>query len=146
MPAKPRQIKQLLQHNEGLRPLYAQIRQQQQLLSLVRSSLPPTLARHCADASLTGSVLQLFADTPVWVSKLRFQAPSLLSSLRRQHPAIASISVRCQKPQRPLGRRGAVPSAHHSNRASATIAQSIDMVSDSTLRAALLRLARAVRE
>lgn len=146
MPAKPRKIKQLLQNGSDLKQIYAEIRQQQQLLALVRKSLPPGLARHCSGARLRGTVLNLFTDTPVWVSKLRFQAPALLSALRRQQPGIASISVRAEAPQRPITSRRKAPPARHSNQAAATIADSVDSVSDSALRTALQRLARAVGE
>jgi len=146
MPAKPRRVTQLLQHDSALKPLYSEIQRQQQLLAQVRKSLPPSLAAHCCGARLDGSVLHLLTDTPVWVSKLRFQAPALLGTLRRRHPALASIKVRCDKPQRSAGRRRAVPRARHSNQAAKRVGESAEGISNPALRIALLRLARALRE
>ena len=146
MPAKPRRITQLLQHDSGLKPLYSEIQRQRQLLALVRKSVPPSLAAHCCSARIDGTVLYLVTDTPVWVSKLRFQAPALLSALRTRHPALASIKVRCDRPQRPTGRRRAVPRARHSNQAADRVGESAEGISNPALRLALLRLARALRE
>ena len=146
MPAKPRRVTQLLQQDSALKPLYNELQRQRQLLALVRKSLPPSLAAHCCGARVDGSVLYLLTDTPVWVSKLRFQAPALLSTLRTRQPALASIKVRCDKPQRPSGRRRAVPRARHSNQAAARVGESADGISNPALRLALRRLARALRE
>jgi len=146
MSAKPRRVNELLQHETMLKPLYSEIRQQQQLLALVRKAVPPNLARHCCGAHLGGTVLHLSTDSPVWVSKLRFQAPALLSTLRNHYPAIASITVRCEKPQRTITRRRPKPRAWHSDQAAITVGETAETVTHPALRLALLRLSKALRE
>jgi hypothetical protein len=146
MPAKPRRIRQLLAQNDTLKSLYSQVQQQQQLLAAVRKALPPNLARHCSAASLNGGVLNLFTDSPVWISKMRFLAPKLLSKLRSQHPGIASIAVRCEAPTKSISRRPKLPAARHSNAAARSVKDSAEGVSNPALRAALQRLAQALRE
>ena len=144
MPSKPPRIRQLLTQNKVLQPLYAQIQQQQQILRQVRQVLPPNAARHGSAAHLNGTVLNLFTDSPVWVSKLRFQTPALLSSLRSQFPAIASINIRCDTPQRSLSERRKLPAAKRSHQASNTVENSAKNTANPALRAALLRLAKAL--
>jgi len=147
MAAKPRRINQLFQQQSALKSLYAEVQQQQQLLALVRQTLPPNLAEHCCEARLRGTVLTLFTDTPVWASKLRFITPRLLSELRSQFPGLASISVKTQVAQR---RRPVRPrrknAARHSDRAAATVDDGADSVTSPALRFALKRLARALRK
>lgn len=146
MPVKPRRIQQLFVQNSVLKPLYEQVQRQRQVLAAVRKTLPPNMARHCNGAHLDGTVLNLFTDSPVWVSKLRFQAPALLSKLRSRYPGIASIAIRCESPQKALSERAKLPPARHSNAASQSVSDSVEGISNPALRAALLRLARTLRE
>jgi len=143
---KPRQIGQLLSQNNALKPLYAQTQHQQQLLAQIRKNLPPNMARHCSAAILNGTVLNLFTDSPVWVSKMRFQSPNLLTAIRTQYPGIANINIRCGKPLKPrrLGEKRA--SARHSDHASRWVNDSAQDIENSALRSALQRLARALKE
>lgn len=146
MPSKPRRIRQLLTENSALEPLYARALRQQRILSQVRRLLPPNMARHCSAAVLNGSVLSLFTDSPVWVSKFRFQAPQLLSELRAEHPGIANIAVRCETPQKSLSAREKLPAARRSDPGSAAVSATAANISDAPLRSALLRLAKRLRE
>ena len=148
MAAKPRSIRQLMQKQSTLKPLYAEVRLQKQLLSQVQSLLPANLARHCREARLNGSVLSLFTDTPVWANKLRFLAPKLLSSLRGDYPALGSIVVKTHVAQRaePISIRRHKFVANRSDKASAYVAESAGSVSSPALSQALLRLARALRK
>jgi hypothetical protein len=146
MASKPRHIGRILQHQDALAPLFNRIRRQQDLLEGVRRELPTPLGEHCIGATLDGTVLTLSTDSPVWGSKLRFHAPRLLSQLRKAQPGIANIRIRvggnCEARATPV--RHVRP--NHSNQAAVTVAHASSDISDSILREALQRLARAVRE
>ncbi len=146
MPFKPRRVQQLLAQNDALKPIYAKTQQQQQLLAKVRKTLPAQMARHCKAAILNGTVLNLLTDSPVWVSKMRFQSPNLLTALRPRHPGIASIKVRCEAPLKPGPQYRKRATARHSNRAANWVDSSAGDVENPALRSALLRLARALKE
>jgi len=146
MPAKPRHIQQLLSQDSTLQPLFAQVQQQRHLLASIRQTLPPNIARHCSAACLNGTVLNLFTDSPVWVSKLRFQSPQLLSKLRAHHPGIASIAVSCNAPVKSSANRAKPPKARRSDFAAESVSESARSISSPTLQAALRRLALALRE
>ena len=94
MASKPRHIGRILQHQDALASLYQKIRQQQDLLAVVRGELPKPLGEHCLSAVLDGAILALSTDSPVWSAKLRFHTPRLLSQLRKAHPGIANIRIR----------------------------------------------------
>ena len=144
MKAKPRPVRQLLEQSDATQSLMRQLQQQRRLLALVRKCLPPAMARHCADARPNGSVLTLFAESPVWASKLRFSAPKLLGEIRRAAPGVASISVRIFPQQ-----GSAAKTQRLRPRLSPTAATSIDgsvgAIRDPDLRNALLRLADTLR-
>jgi len=146
MPFKPRRVQQLLAQNDTLKTIYLQTQQQKKLLAEVRKTLPSQMARHCSAATLNGTVLTLLTDSPVWVSKMRFQSPNLLTALRSQHPGIASISVRCEAPLKPGPQNSRRPAARHSDRAAAWVDSSAGDIENPALRSALLRLARALKE
>jgi len=145
MPFKPRRVQQLLAQNDALKTIYLQTQQQKKLLAEVRKTLPSQMARHCSAAILNGTVLTLLTDSPVWVSKMRFQSPNLLSALRSDHPGIASISVRCNAPLKP-GPEKRKPTARHSDHAAGWVDSSAADIENPALRSALLRLAKALRE
>ncbi|MBW2146416.1 MAG: DUF721 domain-containing protein [Deltaproteobacteria bacterium] len=49
-----------------------------------------TIAQHAQPARITGGVLTLDVDSPVWVQELKLMAPEILSRLRR-YPAGRSV-------------------------------------------------------
>ena len=93
----PASLQHYLAHHPPLRRLRSAIRQQQDLLQQVQHWLPAPLSTHCHSAALQQNRLILAADSPVWASQLRYQAPDLLHRLRTVHPSIATIRV-CTRP------------------------------------------------
>jgi hypothetical protein len=147
MASKPRHIGRILQHQDALASLYQKIRQQQDLLAVVRGELPKPLGEHCLSAVLDGAILALSTDSPVWSAKLRFHTPRLLSQLRKAHPGIANIRIRVagnRLARATPARRP--PRGGHSDLAASIVARAASDTSDSTLRQALQRLAKAMRE
>lgn len=61
----------------------------------VRDCLPLELADHCQVAGIRDGCLCLFADSPAWAARLRFQEPQLIKAWRRQGGSeIRKIQVR----------------------------------------------------
>ena len=117
------------------------------LLAVVRGELPKPLGEHCLSAVLDGATLALSTDSPVWSAKLRFHTPRLLSQLRKAHPGIANIRIRVAGNR--LARATPTrrpPRGGHSDLAASIVARAASDTSDSTLRQALQRLAKAMRE
>jgi hypothetical protein len=56
----------------------------ERLNSLVGACLPPPLQQHCRVANLERGVLTLHSDGPGWTTRLRFELPRLLRSLRQE--------------------------------------------------------------
>lgn len=146
MPSKPQSVQQLISQNSHLYSLQKSIQQQQAILSLVKSHLPAGLASHCWNAGIQRSQLILTVDTSVWASKLRFLTPQLLSTLRKQHPGIAGIKVRCAPQQQIKPLKTARPADKRpSAKAGDFIAQSATHFRHEALKAALQRLAKTLK-
>ena len=67
-----------------------------QLDMTLKDCLDPSAAAHCTVANLSDNMLIIHADASAWASKLRFQAPVILSELRVacQLPALKSVHIR----------------------------------------------------
>lgn len=93
----PRSIAQILEQvgNSDLRSVSTRGRQLRDLERQVLASLPAELAGHCRVGGLADGCLLLFAATPAWASRLRFEAPRLHKLLARKGLAsIRSVQVR----------------------------------------------------
>lgn len=146
MARKPRHISNILQHQEILATLCAGVSQQQELLRIVRDILPPAMAPHCTSAVLAGASLTLYADSPVWSSRLRFHAPRILGHLRKQFPGIANIRIRVAAVRERRTPRVRRPQIRRSNRAAAIVARASRDITNPALSRALKQLARTLRE
>lgn len=146
MAKRPSRINQIL-GKSGLKKLLAKIRRQQALLELVRQQLPANVAKHCTDLHMQGTSITLFADSPVWASKLRFLAPNLLSQLRKNNPGIANLNVHSvpARHSKTTQKRRPHRTARHTQQGAATIDQSARSISHPGLKKALQKLATAVK-
>ncbi len=147
MRAKPRRIAAILQQSP-LAALIARSHQHQDLLAQVREVLPADLAAHCTSATLSGSVLHLQVDSPVWGARLRYHVPDLLSGLRTQHPGLASIRVhtRVTTPARASRTKRRRSRPYRSAHAAKYLEQAACSVEDEKLSHALRRLAKTLSE
>jgi hypothetical protein len=66
------------------------------LAKLIRLELDPLLAEHFWVASFDGEHLWLHADSPAWAARLRYQAVTLIESLKKRQDmaGLCSIQVR----------------------------------------------------
>ena len=98
LPNKPGPVSRLLRERADTSHLLRQVERQRQLLAQVRDRLPPPLAAHCLHARIDGKTLILHVDSPVWHSRLRFHARSLLNALRPQAPTLSDVRIRVLPP------------------------------------------------
>jgi len=145
MPPKPHLVKQLFEQEKILKSLLSQTKEQQKILSLVKSCLPDNLSDHCNNTVLNKPILYIYTDSPVWVSKLRFEAPNLLTKLRSQGINIASIYVKCILTSNFYRNTIKNPQPIHSDKASELVKSLANTTLDTNLRNALIRLAKSLR-
>lgn len=112
------------------------------LNGLVSACLASPLDQHCRIANLEHGILTLHSDGPGWTTRLRFEAPRLLRTLR-QEPEFSGLSEIRIRQTPPLA---APPQpSRHVSRLSAATGEHLRAVAEATripaLREALLRLA-----
>jgi hypothetical protein len=111
------------------------IRGQSLLLENLLSQLPPDFRPHCTGVRPDGDTLVVFADSPVWATRLRYEAPRILPGT-----GFRNLRVRVAPPAatvRPAVRKApSLPGA-----AAALLRETAAAVADPDLAAALLRLA-----
>lgn len=114
----------------------------ERLNALVSACLAHPLDRHCRVANLEQGVLTLHSDGPGWTTRLRFEAPRLLRTLR-QEPGFSALSeIRLRQPPLPTE---TPPPSRPAAKLSAATGEHLRAVAAMTeipsLREALLRLA-----
>ena len=111
------------------------IRGQSLLLENLLSQLPPDFRPHCAGIRPDGDTLVVFADSPVWATRLRYEAPRILSEtgFRKLRVRVAAASATSPPAVR---KAPSLPAA-----AAALLRETAAGVADPDLAAALLRLA-----
>ncbi len=93
-----RSIGQFLQRRATQR-LWARAREMDRLLTAVRRALPEPLGQHCVGALRQDRHLTLFADSPLWATRLRYAGPSLLEGLGAPARGLREVRVRVALPQ-----------------------------------------------
>lgn len=142
MSRRPQSVRQLLDGKPLLQQIEHHVTQQRHLLDDVRRILPDDVAMHCLSAQRTGDVLTLHADSPVWATRLRYLAPTLVSLLQSEPEVLRRVRVRIHVPNpRRSVRRQAV---RRSDVAAAVIRDGAETIDSPALREALLRLSKAV--
>ena len=84
MPAKrPKTINHLLSEPKGdIRALLDQLNKIRTINNSLQEHINPLLSQHCRAVNLRKGTLVLAVDSSIWLNKLRFQTPELLSELR----------------------------------------------------------------
>lgn len=108
----------------------------------VRACLPQDLAEHCQVAGIRDGCLHLFADSPAWAARLRFQEPQIIQAWRRHGSGeLRKTQVRvlpqAQSPRDPVTRKLTLTAANVQ-----LLEQTARGIADSRLAQALRRLAR----
>lgn len=147
--SKPRAITELLANNFS-GPLEQTIQRSKKLHQLTRwiqNILSPELAAHCHVQNIRNSSLIMACDSTVWATRLRYQTPTLLETLRRDAGLndLIDIQIRVQPAEQPPKQQ----TKHHatlSTDAAYCIQQCSESISDPELRRALERLAGRQRD
>jgi hypothetical protein len=106
----------------------------------------PALAKHCHVVNLLGTSLIAIADSPHWLTRLRFHIPVLLPKLR-QYPGLEKIQAICCKAEpyyQSLKSSGKRSRLVLSEKAAAAMTEAASKVQDEKLRLALNRLAKHI--
>jgi hypothetical protein len=129
--------------DNGLQPLIDRARQLQSLTDALRQGIDQPFADHISLGNVRGDTAVVAADSPSWLSKIRYLGPALLHILQQQ-PGLASL----QNIQFKVVPSAALPPLPPSRRAVLS-PQGADILKnaatgmeDPKLAAALLRLAR----
>lgn len=114
----------------------------ERLNALVGACLATPLDRHCRVANLEGGTLTLHSDGPGWTTRLRFEVPQLLRTLRREPEFSGLNDIRIRQASLPPATPPVPP---RMARLSPETGRHLRMVAAATdipaLREALLRLA-----
>ncbi|MCB1760468.1 MAG: DUF721 domain-containing protein [Gammaproteobacteria bacterium] len=141
MPRDPRPIQNVLKHSGKVAELLTRAAEQEALLQRVRAVSDKQSAQAILAALTSGSRLILYAASPAWASRLRFQSRTLLARLAQRKEAFTKVTVRVASAalnQRQLRYKRAPLSRENSQ----IITSTAESLKDRDLRAALLRLAR----
>lgn len=130
--------------DSGLQPLIDHARRLQSLTAALRQGIDRPLADHISLGNVRGDTAVITADTPAWLSKIRYLGPTLLHILQQQ-TGLGSL----QKIQFKVAPNAAsLPSSTPSHRAELSqhgadiLKNAASGMDDPELAAALLRLAR----
>jgi hypothetical protein len=139
---KPFQIGNLLERS-GASRLLSRARVLGELDALVHELIPPPLNGHCRVLAMRDGILIVAADSPVWATRLRYEASRLVKQLAGVSSVkLRTIQVRVRASESRLtDSRFAHVRQTLSGRNSMVLKQAAGSVSDTGLKAALLRLA-----
>jgi len=136
--------------HDDLAMLITRTRQLRRWTGLFRAKLDPELAPHCYLGRVEETRLTVYVDNAVWATRLRFEAPQLLSALRDSNPVFSKLTniqvkvlvpnqAATSKPRKPEGPTMSAENANGIN----ILSKSID---DPELQHALQRLARHAKD
>jgi len=134
----PNKVSSLMHSGEQLSHLGRMLDKQRALLQAVRSQLPSPLDQHCLHARITGKLLIIHTDSPVWNARLRFHGPQLIRAMQQQAPHLQQlkINIHIDPGHKPPRRRQISLSMH----GAAQILEAANSIADPKLQAALRRL------
>lgn len=81
-------------HNQTLDKLVSKIDEQKDVLSIVKSALPETLAEHTLHCVIHDATLLIYTDAAVWSSQLRFYQSAILAVVEN---GVKRIQIRLLK-------------------------------------------------
>lgn len=90
MKLRPVPLQRYLESNAALAELRRQVHQADHWLSRVHAALPADLSSHLPAVRPREGILVLYADSPVWASRLRYTIPRI----RNQLPEFREIRIR----------------------------------------------------
>ena len=141
-------LSQLLKAPGGLQPLLKRAEILQALTQIVRESLDPVMAAHITLSNLREDTAIISADSPAWLSNIRYLAPTLLQILQQQ-PGLEKLQ-KIQFKVKPLSdtetQGQTVRRAVLSDTSAQILGEAAGAIQDPELSAALRRLSAHARE
>lgn len=136
-----RHIRDHLSHHGFARERLEQDRREQTLVAEIRALLPGKLGAHCLDLKIADGRLTLFLDSTAWLTRARFLAGEILTSLKSYH--VDAIGFQIRLPEHESPEREAVSRRVQLSQAAAKhLMEAADHQRDPRLSEALRRLAR----
>ncbi len=135
-------VSRYLQHSDFFSSLYDTYREDEKLLQQIRQQFPRDLTNHLTALHRQGQVLTIYVDAPVWASKMRYMSGKIAESA-----AVREVKIRVSPPQtrQPPGDRDKKTRPRHSDKAAEILSDAASYTADKDLKAALLRLSKAVK-
>jgi hypothetical protein len=138
---KPFQIRDLLNSSDAS-GLFSRARALGQLDALVHQLIPSPLNQHCRVLAVRDDTLILAADSAAWATRLRYQSPQLIRQLAGVSSVkLLAVQVRVRAAESRPARRSFPLRRPVSVQKSLALKQAARNVTDTGLKAALLRLA-----
>lgn len=138
----PRQLTRIVTADPALAVLWDRTRPLRELQKLYATLVPPYLRAASRVGSVAREELKLFADSGAVATRLRLLAPDLLREFRAKGWQFSSIRVAVQV-RIPAAEKPKAPRTPLDARAQASLAKAADSMTDSPLKEALVRLAKA---
>lgn len=134
----------LTDRSQQLHVLVTRAQHLRELTKKLRGLLPAPLANHVVVANITETTLVLAADSPIWMTKLRYYTPKLLANFQIRQPALPNLTqVRLRiNPPVPVPVLSYLPPNAISGKAATHISSVANDLNDMKLKQALLRLAK----
>lgn len=137
----PHHVRGYLRGADAVSALLNELRRRDELLQTVRAAVPEAIRVHCKQASLRDGLLSLSVDSPVWVRRLKFLSPQLVTDLRKLAIAVDDCRVRAL-PESTASRSDISARATFSpSTAASHLARAADGIADQPLADSLRRLA-----
>ena len=138
-------VSRLLTTSSGdLQSLLEQAHYLQALTRVLREAIDPVLADHITVANIRENTAIVAADTPAWLSKIRYMAPTILAILKQQ-PGLADlrkIQFKVQPTIEPAIPDQEIRRASLSSASSKVLESAASGIHDPELASALRRLSR----
>jgi hypothetical protein len=136
-----RHIRDHLSHHGFARERLEQDRREQTLVAEIRALLPGKLGAHCLDLKIADGRLTLFLDSTAWLTRARFLAGEILTSLKSYHVDAIGFQIRLPEHESSV-REAASRRVRLSETAARHLLEAADHQRDPGLSEALRRLAR----
>ena len=138
-------VSKLLASSKGdLKSLLEHAHYLQALTQLLRDAIDPILAEHITVANVREDTAIVTADSPAWLTKIRYLAPTILSTLKHQSnlSALKKIQFKVQLPVDPVVSNHETRRANLSSTSAKVLRSAASGIQDPELANALQRLSK----
>lgn len=141
MAKRPQAVSCYLQHSDQFSSLHDTFSEDAKLLRQIRQQFPREITDHITALHRKGQVLTLHVDAPAWASKMRYLSRDIAENTGSREVKVRISPTHIQQHEQP----GGETRRRHSEKAAEILSEAAGYTSDENLKAALLRLSRAVK-